>query len=71
MNIVPIKKSNTAISEAKALLSRCEAGDVVAFTVIEEQPNGTYSVTGSATASRTASAGMLLDAAITRLKDGE
>lgn len=71
MNIVPITKSNTAISEARALLVRCESGEVVAFTAIEEYPDGLYSVRGSVTKSRTSTAGMLLDAAITRLREDE
>lgn len=67
ISVVKFSQSNAAIAEAKALLARCESGETIAFTAIEELPGGTYRVTGSATSSRTGTAGMLLDAAITRL----
>ena len=67
MHIVPITRSATAIEYARALLVRCEAGEVIAVTAIEERQGGTYCLQGSAVSSRTATAGMLLDAAINRL----
>ena len=67
MNVVSFGVSKTAVEEARNLLLRCESGETVAFTAIEEHPGGTYVTTGSATNSRTATAGMLLDAAIGRL----
>jgi len=66
------KLSNaSAIEYAKGLLERCEAGLVWGVTAIEEHPGGKYSLAGSMTKSRTATAGMLLDAAIMRLTDDE
>lgn len=60
-------KSQDAIEYAQGLLARCEAGEVIAVTALEEHPGGTYATLGSKTPSRTATAGMLLDAAIARL----
>lgn len=56
-----------AIEYARELLARCELGEVIAVTSVEEHPGGTYSLLGSATTSRTQTAGMLLDAALMRL----
>jgi hypothetical protein len=56
-----------AVECAKELLQRCEAGETIAFTVVEELSGGRYRLGGSAVASRTQTAGMLLDAAISRL----
>lgn len=67
ITLVPLLTNRTAVEFARALLARCEAGETIAVTVIEEQPGGTYSIQGSSVSSRTATAGMLLDAAITRL----
>lgn len=67
MNLIAFAVSRSAVEEARKLLERCESGQTVAFTAIEEHPGGTYATTGSATNSRTATAGMLLDAAIARL----
>ena len=69
MKLVKLMNNQSAIEYARALLVRCEAGLVVAVTAIEEMPGGTYSLQGSSVSSRTATAGMLLDAAITRLAD--
>lgn len=60
-------RSEGAIAHARELLARCEAGEVVSVTVLEERPNGTYHVHGSATGDRLRTAGALLDAAVTRL----
>ena len=71
MNVVPLTRNTTAIEYARGLLARCEAGETVAVTAIEEQPGGTYRLQGSSVSSRTATAGMLLDAAMTRLQRDE
>lgn len=61
------RANESVIDYAKGLLARCEAGEVVAITAIEESPGGTYALAGSSVSSRTQTAGMLLDAAIHRL----
>lgn len=70
LNIVPIpnKQRESCIEYARSLLARCEDGSVVAVTVLEELPDGTYTITGGETMSRLQTAGALLDAAISRLK---
>jgi hypothetical protein len=68
MRIVPLHPiKDDVIAYARDLLARCEAGEVIAVTAVEEYPGGTYAVGGSSSNSRTQTAGMLLDAAITRL----
>ena len=67
MQIIKFTCSNNVIEYARGLLLRCEAGLVIAVTAVEEHPGGTYNIQGSSVGSRTATAGMLLDAAITRL----
>lgn len=66
---LPNKQKETCREEAQSLLDRIESGNVVAFTVVLEHPDGTYSIGGSGTLSRLQMAGALLDAAVTRLKD--
>lgn len=56
-----------AVEYVRGLLARCEAGEVVAVTALEEHPGGTYAVGGSSAMSRLQMAGALLDAAVTRL----
>lgn len=56
-----------ATEYARGLLARCEAGEVVAVTAIEEHPGGTYELGGTVTPSRFQTAGMMLEAAVTRL----
>ncbi len=68
VNIVKLTRNETAIEYVKGLLARVEAGETVAVTALEEHPGGTYRIQGSSVSSRTATAGMLLDAAITRLQ---
>jgi hypothetical protein len=67
LQIVKNAQSQAAIEYARALLLRCEAGEVIAVTAVEETPDGSYSVKGSTTPNRLTTAGMLLDAAVTRL----
>lgn len=68
MNVVPIPaRQGSAVQHARELLARCEAGEVVAMTVLEERPDGSYHVHGSAIGDRLRTAGALLEAAVTRL----
>jgi hypothetical protein len=60
--------SKTTIEALENALARAKSGEVIAVTIIEEYKGGTYSSSGSSTSSRTQTAGMLLDAAMTRLK---
>ena len=68
MKVIKLDRSQSAVEYAQALLTRCQAGEVVAVTAVEELPGGAYRLEGSSVASRTQTAGMLLDAAITRLQ---
>lgn len=67
IEVVKNKQMQSAVDYAKGLLERCVSGEVVAITAVEELPGGMYQVNGSSTTSKTSTAGMLLDAAITRL----
>ena len=69
IKVIKNSHSEAAISYAKELLGRCERGEVVAVTAVEETPQGTYLVQGSSTPNRFSTAGMLLEAAIKRLGD--
>ena len=69
LTLLPKKDNTSAIEFARGLLARCESGEVIAVTAIEESMGGTYVVLGSTTPSRTQTAGMLLDAAMQRLKE--
>lgn len=71
LKVLPNRQSESAIAYARALLERCERGEVIAVTAVEEDGQGGYSLMGSKTKSRTQTAGMLLDAAITRLNQGD
>lgn len=64
--ITPAAQSS-AIEYARELLARCEAGEVIAVTALEERPGGLYQVHASETTDRLRSAGALLEAAIARL----
>lgn len=57
----------SAIAYARELLARCEAGEVVAVTALEEMPGGRYQIHASESANRLQTAGALLEAAIARL----
>lgn len=67
MKLVQMPVRGDAADYARGLLQRCESGEVIAVTAVEELRGGRYSIEGSSTNSRTQTAGMLLDAAITRL----
>lgn len=67
IRVIKNTHSEAAIEYAKELLSRCESGEIVAITAIEETPRGTYLIRSSSTPDRFSTAGMLLEAAITRL----
>lgn len=57
----------SAIEYARELLARCEAGEVVSVTALEEMPGGLYQVHASETTDRLRTAGALFEAAIARL----
>ena len=69
MKVVGIKKVNTdCIKEIESLLEEAKAGRVVGCTFMVEYSDGTYCINGTATTSRLQTAGMLLEAAVDRLK---
>ena len=67
LSVLPLERPTGLVAYARELLARCESGDVIAMTVVTEQRGGTYTLEGSSSPSRTATAGMLLDCAIARL----
>jgi hypothetical protein len=67
MKLVPPKINKTAVEYVENLLEKTKSGEVIGVTVVQENSDGTYSSGGSSVSSRTACAGMFLDAAITRL----
>lgn len=70
LHLIPNKQVNSDVVEyVTDLLARCKKGEVLAVTVIEELPEGRYQICGSTCESRTRMAGMLLDAAVTRLNE--
>ena len=71
MKLILYERNESAVEYARALLARCESGEVVAVTTVEELKGGTYVILGSTCSSRTQTAGMLLDAAIQRLAAAE
>lgn len=68
-NVTIIKPAaqSSAVAYARNLLARCEAGNVIAITAVEEHPGGTYSVQATETSDRLRTAGALLEAAVSRL----
>lgn len=70
LTVVPLPSNRTVIEYAEDLLARAKAGEVVGITTAEEYQDGEYAIRGSSCSSRTQTAGMLLDAAITRLHFG-
>lgn len=62
-------RAGGAVEHVRELLARCESGEVIAVTVLEERHDGTYSVHGSSTSDKFRTAGMLLDAARARLEN--
>jgi hypothetical protein len=62
------KHNESTVAYVRHLLARCESGEVVAVSVVEELGNGTYQYGGGTSPSRHATAGMLLDLAIERLQ---
>ncbi|MNV15078.1 hypothetical protein D3C71_1057810 [compost metagenome] len=67
LSVLPLERPTGLVEYVRELLARCEAGEVIAVSVVAEQRGGTYSLEGSAVPSRTQTAGMLLDCAIARL----
>jgi hypothetical protein len=68
--IVALKSTinETAVKAAEGLLERCKSGETISYTAIEDLKDDKYAVSGSSIESKTRMAGMLLDAAIIRLK---
>jgi hypothetical protein len=64
-------RSDSATNYARELLRRCESGEVIAVTALEERCDSTYTVQGTKTTDSTTTAGRLLDAAITRLSQDD
>lgn len=60
--------SENAVEVLRSLLKDAEEGALIGFTGVAEY-RGSYRIIGSLTLSRAASAGALLDAAITRLNE--
>lgn len=60
--------SRSTIESLEGALERAKTGETIGVTIVEEKKGGFYSISGSSTSSSTQTAGMLLDAAITRLK---
>lgn len=67
LHVLPNNTTNSVVEYVRELLERCEKGEVIAITAVEELPEGRYQIAGSRCESRTRMAGMLLDAAIVRL----
>ena len=71
MNVVNIPTVNaTAVEYAQQLLKRCQSGEVVSVTAIEELPGGSYCIAGSSTNDRFRTMGMMMDAVIMRSREG-
>lgn len=71
MKLVQIPTVNeTAVQYAKQLLERCESGEVVAVTAVEEVAGGGYCLAGSSTNDRFRTMGMMMDAVIMRSREG-
>lgn len=68
MKVVDAKYINkSAIKLLESILDQAKSGEVVAVTVVSEMSDTTYTLSASSSASRVATAGMLLDSAIKRL----
>lgn len=66
LTAVDSEASASCIPVLRQLLEEAERGDLIGFSGVAEY-RGSYRVVGTATLSRTQTAGALLDAAITRL----
>lgn len=65
--LVQAKQNQSAIEEAEILLEKCKSGEVKAFTYMAELGGCQYAIGASYVQDRHKSAGVLLEAAITRL----
>lgn len=70
LSIITSRISKSAVEYAKGLLERCESGEVIAVTAVEEVPGGYTCTTGSTGSNKFETAGMLLEAAMVRLNMG-
>lgn len=68
LHLLKNKRNESTVDYVRGLLARCESGEVVAVTVLTETSDGMFAVGGSSVSSRLATAGALLDAAMTRLQ---
>jgi hypothetical protein len=69
--LLPVERCNQeCVAKLEQLLAMAKAGEIVSVHGIAES-GGTYFIYSTRTASRTQTAGALLDAAIERLKDDE
>lgn len=68
LNLIKKLTNQSAIDCAEALLERCKNGETIGITIVEEIVGNYYKISGSSTSSSTSMAGMLLSAAIDRLK---
>lgn len=73
MKIVEFKQkpSQSAIDYAKALLARCESGEVVEITAVEVYADGNWYSTGTETDSAQKRVGRLFSAAMDAVKQAE
>ncbi len=69
--VLPNAIQESTIKYVRDLLTRCEAGEVVAVTAMTERRDGTMTIEGGETMSVFQTAGMLLHAAIVRLTSNE
>lgn len=67
LSVITPRISKSAVEYAKGLLERCESGEVIAVTAIEEMPVGYTCIVGSTIPNKFETAGMLLEAAMVRL----
>jgi hypothetical protein len=63
--------SQEAIDYAKALLARCESGEVVEITAVEVSDTGNWHSTGTSTKSNALRVGHLFSAAVDAVKQSE
>jgi hypothetical protein len=71
MKVVQKFVNQAAIDYARGLLERCESGEVLCVTALEEFDGGSYRVTGSDSKNRFTTVGMLMAAIQNRLSHEE
>lgn len=68
LKVISNRHNDSTVAYVRDLLARCESGEVVAVSVVEELGNGSYQYGGGTSPSRHVTAGILLDLAIERLR---